>query len=475
MSDKFEEGVAAVMAREFAGFEALLDCSRLTAGASLETYRLKVLIGGVECFYALRRSPLGGTDTGDVAGIGLDAEARLLQLMGQAGIPEPEIYYVLREEDGLGGGFFMQWLDGETLGSRIVRSEQLAVVRPQLARQCGEILARIHNIDWRTEGLDQHLMQLTPEQLVHESWNYYQELGLAEPMLDYTARWLLQNLPQNPQINLVHGDFRNGNLMVTEAGITAVLDWEIAHLGDPVRDLGWLCVNSWRFGNTQLPVGGFGHIEDLLAGYNAVAKVAVTHEQLHYWQVFGSFWWAIACLRMAQSWRSGDNPSVERPAIGRRSSEAQMDCVNLLIPGDFVLPTGANEAAMETQLPVLDELLSSVETFLREEVSASADPRLAFLSRVAANSIATARREADYGTELAQAEATRLQQLLNATGDALSLRRQLAVALRQGLALDAPGLAEHMRQTVAGQLAIDQPRYGALQVAASRQGESINE
>ena len=195
MVEKFEEGVAAVMAREFAGFEALLDCSRLTAGASLETYRLKARIGGGERHYALRRSPLAGSETGEVAGIGLDAEARLLQLMGQAGIPEPEIYYVLREEDGLGSGFFMQWLEGETLGSRIVRVEQLAAVRPQLARQCGEILARIHNIDWRGEGLYEHLTQLTPEQLVHESWNYYQELGLAEPMLDYTARWLLKHLP----------------------------------------------------------------------------------------------------------------------------------------------------------------------------------------------------------------------------------------------------------------------------------------
>lgn len=479
MVEKFEEGVAAVMAREFAGFEALLECSRLTAGASLETYRLKVRIAGNDCYYALRRSPSAGTEAGDVAGIGLDAEARLLQLMGQAGIPEPEIYYVLREEDGLGGGFFMQWLQGETLGSRIVRSEQLAAVRPQLARQCGEILARIHNVDWRAEGLDQHLMQLTPEQLVHESWNYYQQLGLAEPMLDYTARWLLQHLPPAPQVGVVHGDFRNGNLMVTEGGITAVLDWEIAHLGDPVRDLGWLCVNSWRFGNTQLPVGGFGQVEDLLAGYNAVARVPVTAGQLHYWQVFGSFWWAVACLRMAQSWRSGDNPSVERPAIGRRSSEAQMDCVNLLIPGDFALPTGGNEAARATQLPVLDELLASVEVFLREEVSGSADPRLAFLARVAANSVATARREADYGPELAVAEANRLQQLLNASGDALKLRRRLALALRQDLALDTPGLAAHLRQTVAGQLAIDQPRYGALQVPAaasvSTQGRQFGE
>jgi aminoglycoside phosphotransferase (APT) family kinase protein len=75
-------------------------------------------------------------------------------------------------------------------------------------------------------------------------------------------------MPPPAELRLVHGDFRHGNLMVhAERGLAAVLDWELAHLGDPMEDLGWICVNSWRFGNIDKPVGGFGEYADLFAGY----------------------------------------------------------------------------------------------------------------------------------------------------------------------------------------------------------------
>ena len=54
--------------------------------------------------------------------------------------------------------------------------------------------------------------------------------------------------------------------MLSSTGIVAVLDWEVAHIGDPMRDLGWICTNSWRFGQ-EPPVGGFGEYEDLFRGY----------------------------------------------------------------------------------------------------------------------------------------------------------------------------------------------------------------
>lgn len=463
MSEVFEAGLTRVLAANIEGFEELLACDKLTAGASQETYRILARVAGQEVHYALRRSVLEHTAGATVSGIDLQVEAQLLQIMAAAGIPEPEIYYVLQASDKLGSGFLMQWLEGETLGARINRSAALAPLRPRLAAACGEILARIHNVDWQAEQLDQVLQHCTPEQLVHESWNYYRGLGVAEPMIDYAARWLLEHVPEEPSLCVVHGDFRNGNLMVTPDGISAVLDWEIAHLGDPIRDLGWLCVNSWRFGNAQLPVGGFGEVEDLLTAYNAIATRPVTPSQLHYWQVFGSFWWAVACLQMAQSWRAGDNPSVERPAIGRRSSEAQMDCVNLLIPGSFEVPEQDADRGKRWQLPVADELLESVQRFLQEDVANDAQSHSKFMARVAANSLATVRREINMGPSLLREEALRLEQILGHPGEVHAQRASLAQSLRDGLELDTPGLPEHLRQTVAGQLAIDQPGYAALQ------------
>jgi aminoglycoside phosphotransferase (APT) family kinase protein len=125
---------------------------------------------------------------------------------------------------------------------------------------------------------------------------------------------------------LVHGDFRNGNLLAAPDGVRAVLDWEMAHIGDPVRDLGWLCTHSWRFGVSDKPVGGFGDYADLLAGYEAAGGGRVDPAHQRFWEVLGSFCWAICCMEMAAIYRSGRERNAERAAIGRRSSESQLDC-----------------------------------------------------------------------------------------------------------------------------------------------------
>ena len=74
--------------------------------------------------------------------------------------------------------------------------------------------------------------------------------GEPHPAFELGLRWLAEaRAPRPTPPALVHGDFRNGNFIVGPDGMRAVLDWELAHLGDPIEDLGWLCVKSWRFGN----------------------------------------------------------------------------------------------------------------------------------------------------------------------------------------------------------------------------------
>ncbi len=463
MAAAFTTALEKVLCRELPGFKSLKSCEQLTAGASQETYRICVEDIRGERLLALRRSQPSIEADSSVGSISLATEARLFQLAGAAGIPGPGISYVLQPEDALGSGFIMHWLDGETLGQRIVRAQDLAGIRPRLARECGQILGRIHALDWQTAGLAGDLPEVNPAALVEETWAYYRDFNVPVPMIDYTWRWLRDNLPQASRATLVHGDFRNGNLMVTANGINAVLDWELAHIGDPVRDLGWLCVNSWRFGNSALPVGGFGEIDDLLAGYRETSGLDVSRQELEFWHVFGSFWWAMATLQMANAWRSGETPSLERPVIGRRSSEAQMDCVNLLIPGEFTLPDLGCPISQGTQLPMPAELLAGVENFLKREVAGKLETHNSFLARVAANSLGIAQREFQYGSELAAQELQRLQDLLGQPGELDLLRWELVNRLRAGMPLNTAGLAEHLRQSVAGQLAIDQPRYSALQ------------
>ena len=462
MTDTFSTSLETILVREVPGFSALLSCEQLTAGASQETYRVELSTDFGDVRLALRRSQATAEADSSVGDISLDTESRLLQLALAGGIPTPEIVYLLRPGDGLGAGFLMEWLEGETLGQKIVGADELAAVRPTLAQECGEILGRIHALDWRAAGLHEELPTLEPSTLIDQTWAHYCDVNVPVPMIDYTWRWLKENLPTQSRTALVHGDFRNGNLMVSPEGIKAVLDWELAQIGDPVRDLGWLCVNSWRFGKTSLPVGGFGEVADLLAGYRKTSGIEVSLAQLQFWQVFGSFWWSMATLQMADSWRQGETPSLERPVIGRRSSEAQMDCVNLLIPGEFVLPETDVELSTGTRLPMNAELLEGVAIFLKDEVAGQLDSHGRFLAKVAANSLRIAQREFQYGDALANQERQRLAKLLGCEDELDALRWQLVGRLRDDFPLNTPGLAEHLRQTVAAQLAIDQPKYSAL-------------
>ena len=464
-----ESALARVLERRLPGFRALRACDRLSGGASQETYRIVVETERGERRLAMRRAP-GGTKGGFAGtGPGLAVEARLFRAARDAGVPEPEILHVFESGDGVGEGFLMEWLDGETLGPRIVRGDEFAAVRPKLARQCGEILARIHAIDLGATGLAQALDRKDTEPFVREMWRQYQAYGTPQPMIDYTARWLLENLPPPSPPRLVHNDFRNGNLMISpERGVVGVLDWEVAHIGDPVRDLGWICTNSWRFGETHLPVGGFGTIEELLDGYAAASGDRVDPEHVRWWIVFGSYWWAVGTLTMTHVYRVGPDRSVERAAIGRRTSECQVDCVNLLLPGAVSPPVPPSKAST-LDMPRSDELLMSVRDFLRDHVMPQTRGRTSFLARVASNSLDIVLRELDLGAEHRAREEVGLRRILAASGDLETLRWQLVQGLRDGsIALDLPGLGDHLRETVVRQVAIDQPRYSGYRTATER-------
>lgn len=447
------------------GFEALLACERLSAGASRETYRLIVRVDGREQVMALRRAPHDGRSALGM-GPGLDVEAKLFVAATAAGVPGPRVLMMLEPADQLGTGIVMEWIDGETLGAKIARAPELEATRSMLARQSGEVLAWLHQIDVAASGLDGILESFDAEHSVRKTHASYLEFETPQPMIDFTAMWLLKNLPKQRPLKLVHSDFRNGNFIVQPGkGIAAVLDWELAHIGDPMRDLGWLVTRSWRFGVPGKPVGGFGEIEDLMAGYEAASGEPVDREAVRFWEIFGSFWWAVGCLSMAASYRDGSETSVERPAIGRRSSECQIDCVNLIIPGRARKPQPALQTLSTTELPRSDELLKGVRDFLRNEASSALDGRNQFLARVAANSVDIALRELTFGADAAGWETQALQTLLGVPGDVSELRDRVCKAIRLGdVDIGSPDLHAYLRDSVLAQVMIDQPGYaGAVE------------
>lgn len=462
----FETALGRVLEQRIPGCRGLVSAERLSGGASQETYRVLCKTDTGERRLAMRRAPGGHSPLPTSGQPGLATEALLMRAARAVGVPEPEVLWVLEPGDGLGDGFIMEWLEGEALGAKLVRDPAFDRVRPQLAEQCGEILARIHAIDLDATGLRTRLVHTPPETYVRQTWQRYQALGTPQPMIDFSARWLLDHLPAVQEERLVHNDFRNGNFMVApDRGVVAVLDWEVAHIGDPMRDLGWICTNSWRFGRSDLPVGGFGSYADLFRGYEKVSGRPVDPARVKFWEVFGSFWWSVGCLGMAEHYRTGPDKTVERPAIGRRTSECQVDCVNLLIPGPVEL-LEPDVQLSTVDMPRIDELVTSVRDYLRADVMGATKGRTQFLARVASNSLDVVLRELAVGARHRARQVEQLRALLRESGELESLRGRLVQRLRDGtIALDQPGLADYLRESVVNQVAIDQPSYSGFKTA----------
>ena len=273
-----------VVRRQFDGAR-LSNLRRLSGGASQETWAFEAKGPSGETALILRRAP-GGTRQNDAA-VGLAGEAELMRLAGEAGVPEPEVHYVLRPDDGVGFGFIVGFVEGETLGRKIVRDEKYAKARETLAFVCGKVMAQIHAIP--TDRLPKLRIAGRFSARVEEIYTRYKADGRPRPVISMAFEWLRANLPPDPETPLlVHGDFRNGNLIIGPDGLRAVLDWEIAHLGDPIEDLGWVCVGPWRFGGIDKPVGGFGTREEMIEGYRAGGGGPVALEHIKFWEVLGS-------------------------------------------------------------------------------------------------------------------------------------------------------------------------------------------
>ena len=151
-----------------------------------------------------------------------------------------------------------------------------------------------------------------------------EQLQQAHPAFELAFRWLERNRPTTARRCVVHGDFRLGNVMVGDDGLRAVLDWELSHVGDPMEDLGWLCVRAWRFGSEH-PVAGIGDYDTLLDEYQKASGLPADRDALRWWEVLGTLKWGIMCMLQASAHLLGFSRSHELAAIGRRVCENEYD------------------------------------------------------------------------------------------------------------------------------------------------------
>lgn len=324
-----EERLERAVRRRLPDVQSVRWIERLPAGATQETSVFEVVEQGSPRRSILRRRPDGMPDGDALNRTTLETEARLLRAVGRCGVLVPRVEFVLEPADAMGAGYAMEWIEGETIPRRILRDEAFASARPQLARQLGEALARIHAVE--IENLPE-LPRTTPDELVESQRQALTQHDRPQPVLELAVRWLADRTPPTRPLQLVHGDFRNGNLIVGPEGLRSVLDWELAHLGDPLEDFGWVCANVWRFGAVDQRVGGFGSLEELIDGYVSAGGQTMEASAVLWWEVLASLKWATICLGMYTLYASGLDRSIERAAIGRRLSENEIDLLNLIAP-----------------------------------------------------------------------------------------------------------------------------------------------
>jgi aminoglycoside phosphotransferase (APT) family kinase protein len=424
---------------------------QLSGGASRESWDIQVRTGGE----AGRRLILLRAAAGRAAAPEKDiaVEAAAMIAARSAGVPAPELHDF--GDGALGRDYLlMERLDGETIPRRLLRDDAYAAVRPGLAYRLGEVLARIHQVDpQKISGLPRldALSQLT---------GLYQGFAEPRPALELGLRWLAGHEPPPVADTLVHGDFRTGNLMVGADGLRGVLDWELAHRGDPRQDLGWLCTKAWRFGSAS-PAGGFGTRAELMSGYAAGGGTPPDEQTQRWWELYGTVRWALLCRAQAERYLSGAEPSIELAVLGRRVCEQEYDILLALgyaAPTTVPDPLGNREyhAAAPHDRPSGPELLSAVREFLTTEAGGT-DPRLRFHARVATNALRIAEREAMLATAQEQGHQARLA-ALGCADDAA-----LCAAIRDGSLDHRFGeLVEAVRAATVDKLTVANPAHLAV-------------
>ncbi|MGX5712498.1 phosphotransferase [Sphingopyxis terrae subsp. ummariensis] len=422
-----------------AGAGDLSNLIRLSGGANMESWAFD-WGGGA---YVLRRAPSAEYMEGRP--YGHSVEAALVRAAHAGGVKAPEVIGVLSDSDGMGTGYVMRRVIAEVSPAKIFASPP-----PSLVADLGRELALIHALP--RAAIPAEIPVMDTAAALAELKARFLSYGGDRPAIALAVKWCEDHLPEPTDPVLVHGDYRMGNVMVDADGLAAVLDWELAHLGDAHEDLAFGCMTVWRFGMLDKPAFGVGSLDDYFAAYEAAGGRPVDRDRFKYWLVYRTLWWALGCLQMGQAWRSGADTTVERVVVGRRTAEQELDIIRLLEDGAPAaeraapLPPSPAAAAAPVGEPTTQEMVQAVRDWLGEAIKPQAEGHGKFQVAVAMNALGIVMRDLGAGV---RAEDKAL------AGDILAGRATLA----------DPGLLARLRRAALDKCAVDSPKYAALAAA----------
>ncbi len=394
--------------------------------------------------------------------LSLDHQADIIAIAHDNGLKVPAIIAKIEKSDALGYGFIMQYMSGESVPHKIFKAHSDKQFYEKLLQQCAAQLSSIHNLP-----ISRGVRHDSPKAMLHSLKQDYQAFEAHLPIFDWAFLSLETLCPNAGETVFLHGDFRMGNLLIDDNGVSAILDWELGHIGNAEQDLAYMCAPSWRFGQYEKPVGGFGQIDAFIHHYQTISGRTIDRGRFDFWLLFSTLWWGIVCLKMLDSWRVRAERTLERAVIGTRVSEVELDLL-LLLEGDAPVSNAVSEwdcpvhnlnpaGATPAGATKVGELIRALYEW-DEGVIAQARGRDLFEARVARNALANVERSLRYGALFARQQRERQEIIANLTEHNIA---------QQAVSGDN-AVINHLRLCALEKITIDQPHYAAVKVAQKK-------
>lgn len=309
---------------------------KLSGGAIQENWAVDVRSNGETHRFVLRRNAPATIE----ASHSRKDEYLLLSAAWAAGVTVPRPVAFCEDQALIGAPFaLMERVGGVGYGPKVVRDRTLGGDRARLGRELGRQLARIHRIE--PDAALAAILGPKPsnpgqaEIALLRGW--LDDIALVRPGLEWALRWAERNMPLPGEIVLAHRDYRTGNFLIDEDGLTAILDWEFAGWSGPMADIGWFCAECWRFSRPDLEGGGLCHREDFYAGYEAESGRAVDGPRVQWWELMAHLRWAVIALQQGHRHSSGEERSLHLALTGRIADPLEFKALKMTAPGAQIL------------------------------------------------------------------------------------------------------------------------------------------
>ncbi|MGE0097192.1 MAG: phosphotransferase family protein [Hydrogenophaga sp.] len=254
------------------------------------------------------------------------------------GLPVPRMHAYSDDHRIIGAPFLVAGrVEGDTPMPWKGNAEQRdAAENESLSREFTDAMAALHRVDWRASSLDRLWPDASPDTVARQQVRHWaRHAGLLDvprihvpPQMHHAMRWLEREAPVAEQVTIVHGDFRVGNFLQKGGHITAILDWELVHAGDPLEDIAWAGLRVFAAGTPR--IGGLIEREAFSRRYAERSGVRLRPEVIRYYEILGLFKSAAMLMGATQRVATGRARDVRMASMGFQLASTLLELNRLL-------------------------------------------------------------------------------------------------------------------------------------------------